>query len=161
MSALAPPAAASPRQVTGGGLTAEPALEATLAAIARAALPYEACGFLGGTIAGDGHVLASEAVAARNCEAGDRRRHFFIDPADLAAAERRFLDQGCDLIGFFHSHPGGRPVPSAEDIRRASGWPGYIHCIIGLTPDDRYGIQWYRTNQGHWLDLNISWGIAS
>lgn len=129
------------------------AVPPTLLAIARAAWPDEACGFLGGWAPVDGEWQVTRAMAAENRAEDEKQRRFFIEPSEIAAAEREFSRTGTDLIGFFHSHPGGRPCPSRDDIERASGWPGYIHCIIGLTLAEPHGIRWYRTGKDMWSEL--------
>ena len=36
-----------------------------------------------------------------------------------------------ELVGFYHSHPKGKPIPSQEDISDAY-WPDAIYVIAGL-----------------------------
>ncbi len=88
---------------------------ATLLAEAARAAPLECCGLLLGR--GD-RVL--EARAAANV-AADPARHFEIDPAALFAAHRAARSGSLELVGYYHSHPRGHPVPSATDCAHASG----------------------------------------
>jgi proteasome lid subunit RPN8/RPN11 len=88
---------------------------ATLIAEAARAAPQECCGLLLGR---DGRV--TEARRAANV-ADDPLRRFEIDPAALFAAHRAARDGGPQLLGYFHSHPTGHPVPSATDCEHASG----------------------------------------
>lgn len=88
---------------------------ATLLAEAAKAAPEECCGLL----LGRGEVLL-EARPAANV-AVDRLRHFEIDPAALFAAHRSAREGGPELLGYYHSHPTGHPVPSATDCEYASG----------------------------------------
>jgi len=88
---------------------------ATLVARAAQAAPEECCGLLLGR---GGRVV--EARAADNV-AEDRSRHFEIDPAALFAAHRNARSGGLELLGYYHSHPTGHPVPSATDCEHASG----------------------------------------
>ena len=53
--------------------------------------------------------------------APDPARHFEIDPAALFAAHRAERNGGPELLGYYHSHPAGHPVPSATDCEHASG----------------------------------------
>ena len=46
--------------------------------------------------------------------------------------ERRARAAGLEVVGFFHSHPGHPPDPSAFDRERA--WPYYSYLIVGLGP---------------------------
>ena len=94
---------------------------ATLLKEAARAAPEECCGLLLGRGG-----LVSEARAAANV-ADDRRRHFEVDPAALLKAHKEARSGGPELLGYFHSHPDGHPVPSAADCEHASGdarvWP--------------------------------------
>ncbi|MEO9469309.1 M67 family metallopeptidase [Parasphingorhabdus sp.] len=81
--------------------------------IAREEAPSEICGLLFGR---NGHV--SQAQRTRNV-AENPERHFEIDPAALIAAERSMRDSGADIIGYFHSHPGGNIEPSVTDAEMA------------------------------------------
>jgi desampylase len=82
---------------------------------AAKAAPNECCGLLLGQ---DGTVL--EVRPAANL-AADPSRHFEIDPAALFAAHRAERAGEGQLIGYYHSHPVGHPVPSATDCEHASG----------------------------------------
>lgn len=95
-------------QVTSGTI-------ATLLAEATKAAPRECCGLLLGQ---GGSVI--EALPAANL-AADPLRHFEIDPAALFAAHRAERAGGLQLLGYYHSHPAGHPLPSATDCDHASG----------------------------------------
>jgi len=88
---------------------------ATLLREAALAAPNECCGLLLGR---SGRVL--EARPARNI-AADPARHFEIDPAALFAAHRAARSSEPELLGYYHSHPQGHPLPSATDCEHASG----------------------------------------
>ncbi len=77
--------------------------------------PREACGLL----LGSGELI-ERAVACANA-AADPLRHFEIDPGALIAAHRAERAGGERLIGYWHSHPVGHPLPSATDCQHASG----------------------------------------
>lgn len=84
-------------------------------AASRAAGGDEACGLLFGTPATQAFpARIAEASVARNV-AADPARHFEIDPADLFDAMRRDRAGPARLVGVWHSHPNGRPEPSARD----------------------------------------------
>ena len=84
----------------------------------------EVCGLLFGTT---GRIEAAEACA--NVTANTARA-FEIDPAALFAAHRRALGGGLAVIGYYHSHPSGLPVPSPRDAAQAMG-DGAIWVILG------------------------------
>ena len=95
----------------------------TLRAKASAAHPRECCGLLlgyGGRIA--------IAVPCANV-AGDPLRHFEIDPAALIAAHRTEREGGAQVVGYYHSHPNGRTVPSATD-RASAARDGQLWAIV-------------------------------
>lgn len=87
----------------------------TLLAEAQAAAPRECCGLL----LGDGARIA-EAVPAYNVSPEPLTR-FEIDPAALMAAHKVARSGGPQLLGYFHSHPAGHPVPSATDCEHSTG----------------------------------------
>jgi desampylase len=83
---------------------------AAIIAAARAAHPHEACGILLGE---NGRITG--AVPAANIHP-DPATRFEIDPAALIAAYREAREPGApQVMGYFHSHPEGVPVPSATD----------------------------------------------
>jgi proteasome lid subunit RPN8/RPN11 len=88
---------------------------ATLLQEAARAAPNECCGLL----LGEGARI-SEARPAANV-ADDPARRFEIDPMALLAAHKAARVGGPALVGYFHSHPVGHPVPSATDCEHASG----------------------------------------
>jgi desampylase len=96
---------------------------AALLEVAAKTAPDECCGLLLGQ---DGTVL--EARPAANI-ALDPSRHFEIDPAALFAAHRAERGGGPQLVGYYHSHPEGHPVPSATDCEHSSG-DGRVWAII-------------------------------
>lgn len=89
-----------------------------LAAIADDAAqraPRECCGILlgkGGSI--------EEARPCRNVHETPERR-FEIDPVELVRAHREAREGGPEVIGYYHSHPGGSALPSATDRDLAPG----------------------------------------
>lgn len=88
---------------------------ATLREEAARAAPEECCGLL----LGEGERI-TEARPAENV-ADDRRTRFEIDPKALLAAYKAAREGGPKVIGYYHSHPDGHPVPSATDCDHASG----------------------------------------
>src|SRR6185503_12046732 len=86
-----------------------------LHAEAARAHPREACGLL----LGRGTRIEGIAPAA-NVHPEPLTR-FEIDPAALIAAHRAARAGGPELVGYYHSHPAGHPLPSATDCEHASG----------------------------------------
>lgn len=106
-------------------LTLAASLVDALVAEAVAAAPREACGLL----VGRGHVV-QRIVPARNVDQSPTR--YTIDPADHFAALRAARRDGLAVIGAYHSHPAGPPVPSPAD--RAEAAPDFLYLIVGLAP---------------------------
>lgn len=84
----------------------------------------EICGLLFGS--------ARAIDATERCAnvAADPARRFEIDPAALFAAHRRARAGGATVLGCYHSHPTGRPEPSATDAASAMG-DGAVWIILG------------------------------
>lgn len=96
---------------------------AGMLAAARAAFPEEACGLLLGQGA-----RITEARVTANVHALPET-HFEIDPQALIDAHRAARAGGAQVIGYFHSHPSGEPVPSSTDRAMAAG-DGRVWAII-------------------------------
>jgi len=88
---------------------------ATLLEEARAAAPLECCGLL----LGQGERVDAVVPAAN--VALDPAVRFEIDPAALFAAHRAARAGGPQILGYYHSHPSGHPVPSATDCEHSTG----------------------------------------
>jgi proteasome lid subunit RPN8/RPN11 len=74
----------------------------------------EICGLLTGSASAIAATLPCQNVAA------DPRRRFEIDPVALIAAHRAARQDGTAVIGHYHSHPTGNPIPSACDAAEAA-----------------------------------------
>ena len=85
---------------------------------ARSAAPLEACGLLVGRRDVDA-ITIEELVMSANLAEGDRRRRFMIDPQLHFETLRSLRGSAREVVGVFHSHPGGEPFPSASDAEMA------------------------------------------
>jgi proteasome lid subunit RPN8/RPN11 len=106
---------------------------AQIVAEARRDFPGECCGFLLGTRDGD-RTSVTEVRPAANARAGDPRAEaptarFAIAPDEVLGAHREAAARRLEVVGFYHSHPGGGAAPSQVD--RAHAWPGYRYLIVG------------------------------
>src|SRR4051812_34875261 len=96
---------------------------------ARAGFPHECCGLIIGTWEGqDARALALHA--ARNISGASDR--FEIEPGAHFAALKSARGAGQDLIGCYHSHPGGAAEPSHHDLAGA-GEDGFLWLIAALS----------------------------
>ncbi|HKT86565.1 MAG TPA: M67 family metallopeptidase [Novosphingobium sp.] len=96
---------------------------ATLRAEAARSAPRECCGVL----LGRGDRIEEVMPAANLAERPEIR--FEIDPVVLLAAHKAARAREVQVIGYYHSHPSGRAVPSPTDRERASG-DGRIWAIV-------------------------------
>ena len=90
---------------------------------AAASPAKEICGLVIGTV-------DVEAIVAAINVAIDPACSFEIDPVALFAAIRAERGGGDHLLGYYHSHPNGSPVPSPRDAEMAVG-DGKVWIIIG------------------------------
>ena len=92
----------------------------------EAAYPNEGCGVLLGRLE-EGRRVVQSFEPTRNRWSG-RDDRYLVDPGAL----RRLLDEedrgGYRVLGFYHSHPGSPPEPSATDLEHA--WPWYSYLIV-------------------------------
>jgi proteasome lid subunit RPN8/RPN11 len=120
--------------VTGGArrIALAPGVRARLLEAARRAGEREACGLLVGTRA-DGAARVLEAPELSNATGGDARTSFALDALEVARAERAARAVGLELLGAWHSHPGGDAAASQRDADEAQ--PGWWTLIVAL-PDE-------------------------
>lgn len=104
------------------GIRVASSVIATVVAESASAAPAECCGLL---LGGD----AIERVVPAANVAADPLRHFEIDPQALISAHRAARQGGPQVLGYYHSHPSGHPVPSATDCAHAGG-DGRIWAIV-------------------------------
>lgn len=91
----------------------------------EAAFPREACGLLLGFVRPSGNIEVTSVFPSKNV-ANDSSNSFEIDPAlrfrlmrESAANSIKSESAVPEIVGHYHSHPNGAPVPSDEDIRMA------------------------------------------
>lgn len=95
----------------------------------------EICGVLAGERDADETARVDAVHRAENV-ADTPRTRYLIDPEEQLSIIERIEDAGREVVGFYHSHPEGPPVPSETDAERAA-WPGYSYaiCVPGDRPD--------------------------
>ena len=116
--------------VADRGLTIPSAVADALLAHARAELPNEACGLLGGDLALG---RATTFHPARNAEASPLR--YNVHPDDLVRIVYAIEDDGQDLVAIFHSHTRSPAIPSATD-RRTAQYPDAYYLLATLADPD-------------------------
>ena len=88
---------------------------ATLIHEARAAGQHECCGLL----LGHAERIDMAVPAANVSQRPDVQ--FEIDPQALFATHKAARSGGRQLLGYYHSHPTGHPIPSATDCEHSTG----------------------------------------
>lgn len=106
-----------------GDLPVPSELRVKLIAEARAAHPHECCGLLLGE---GGRITHAQPTANLH---RDPASHFEIDPRALIDALKAERAGGAQVIGYYHSHPTGDPVPSATD-RAQAAHDGKVWAIV-------------------------------
>ena len=104
---------------------------------ARRTVPDECCGLLIGatsmtaartpTRASDADVQIDSSTPARNLRQSPTR--YLIDPVDHFGAIREARARGRTVVGGYHSHPSGPPIPSDTDHRAASD-ASFLYLIV-------------------------------
>ncbi|GBF76123.1 hypothetical protein PA598K_04571 [Paenibacillus sp. 598K] len=107
------------------------------------ALPAEACGLL---LSRDDDLTIDCIVPIRNSSPSPERR-FSFDPRDWIKAFYDAQKNQQHLVGFFHSHPSGAPLPSATDYAGLPQGYGGIYCIVSAAPDAPL-VKAYREHDG-------------
>lgn len=101
---------------------------------ARDGAPEEVCGLLAGTIQDGAHVV-ERVFRIRNAHSRPVGE-YLLDPAEHLRVTLHVEDDlGLQVIGFYHSHPGGPPRFSATDAARAT-WPGVSYLLVWLRPQE-------------------------
>ena len=116
---------------------------------ARAAGDEETCGLLVGRREAVRFRVA-RTVACRNAAPESRRSsRFEIDPRRLIEEERVARGSGEEVVGFYHSHPAGDPVPSPVDRTYMGLWPGTVWVIVsGRASAKRGGVRAWSFDPG-------------
>jgi proteasome lid subunit RPN8/RPN11 len=93
---------------------------------ARRDAPRECCGFLVGR---GGQIRFS--LPMTNVARGVAR--YRIDPREHIDVRRRLRQSTppLEIVGVYHSHPAGAPVPSRRDLADAN-YREWLHVIVGL-----------------------------
>lgn len=95
---------------------------------ARAGAPEEVVGVL----AGERGERSTATTVERATNAADAPRTTYeIAPAELLELVDGIEERGLDVVGFYHSHPAGPPVPSETD-RRQAAWVDHSYVIVSL-----------------------------
>jgi proteasome lid subunit RPN8/RPN11 len=115
-----------------------------MVAHARADLPNECCGMVGGT---EGEAIV--VIPVINSAASPLR--FEMDPQGQYNALKAIEDDGKEMLAIYHSHTKSAAYPSQTDVNQAVNWPDAIYLIVSLQDEDAPEVK------GYWLkDLAIA-----
>src|SRR5712691_5892575 len=92
--------------------------------------PYECCGLLIGIFADRRKVVVETYAISNAREEEAKRNRFLIRPEELMRGEKYAREKRLDVVGFYHSHPDDRPVPSRYDLDHA--WPTYSYVVVAV-----------------------------
>jgi proteasome lid subunit RPN8/RPN11 len=95
----------------------------------EAAYPLECCGILTGC--SDGAIRTVTRAVPTDNSSTHPRNHYEIAPIDLIRTEREARAAGCEILGFYHSHPDHPAQWSPTDLAEAH-WLGCSYLITAI-----------------------------
>ncbi len=102
-------------------------LQARIKAQMEGTYPNEGGGFLLGTPNGDS-VQINEIIQIDNVfEAEEQYHRYAMTPQDWMRLEDEADARGLSLVGYYHSHPNARAIPSVYD--RDHALPNFVYII--------------------------------
>ncbi len=94
--------------------------------------PFECGGMLIGTLNADGSKEVVETFSLENSSTEDQKNRVLILPRDVLRAERYARSQKLEVIGYYHSHPEDKAIPSQYDLDHALPvWSYIIVSVMG------------------------------
>jgi proteasome lid subunit RPN8/RPN11 len=102
-----------------------PTVLAEIEAHARAAAPAECCGVLLGV-----RGIATRVLRGRNAEPRSPETAYVLDHSTQLAALDLEIAGEAEVVGYYHSHPTGRPVFSKRDVDLAQDEALYVICSL-------------------------------
>ncbi len=113
----------------------KPALAQAIVEHAKRDIPNECCGVIIGV-----GIEGQEVVAIPNI-ASQQDQHYRMDDQSLSEIFFRAQRENREIIGFYHSHPNGDPIPSQTDIHLAA-YPNTAYVIVGLQGSEAQLAAW-------------------
>ena len=120
------PSKRPPRPPCNGRLEIAPTVRAHMLACAAEGYPQEACGILVGRSDGEARVVERLIPTANRWS--ERHDRYLVDPQSVRRALAGEDAGGPHVLGFYHSHPDGPPVPTGCD--RMLAWRWYYYVIV-------------------------------
>lgn len=102
-----------------------------IAAHAERDYPHECGGMMIGTFSETKKTVVETVPLENAREEEARHNRVLILPKDVLRAERYAREKGLDLVGYYHSHPDDKAVPSQYDLDHALPvWSYVIASVI-------------------------------
>src|SRR2546426_9700179 len=93
--------------------------------------PFECCRLLIGRFDANSRKAVMETYPISNAREEEKKRNrFLITPEELMRGEKYAREKSLDVVGFYHSHPDDRAVPSKYDLDHA--WPTYSYIVVAV-----------------------------
>ena len=92
--------------------------------------PFECCGLMLGRFEGHSKTVVETYPISNAREEEAKRNRFLIRPEELMRGEKYAREKTLEVVGFYHSHPDDRAVPSQYDLEHA--WPVYSYVVISV-----------------------------
>jgi len=93
--------------------------------------PFECCGLMLGQFDNNSRKTVVETYPISNArEEEAKRNRFLIRPEELVRGEKYAREKNLEVVGFYHSHPDDRAVPSQYDLEHA--WPTYSYIVVSV-----------------------------
>jgi len=136
------------RRAPAPGVILPPLVKRAVLSQAVREAPLECCGLL----VGRGRDVMFAVACSNAAQSETRYRIAPREHIDVRRALRRFSPP-LDIIGVYHSHPSGRPVPSPTDVADAA-YPEWIYLIVGRA-GGRPAMRAYQIRQGQARALRV------
>jgi [CysO sulfur-carrier protein]-S-L-cysteine hydrolase len=120
-----------------------------IVAHARADLPNECCGMVGGRD-GEAHVV----IRVTNAAASPLR--YEMDSQEQYNALKAIEEEGGELLAIYHSHTKSAAYPSQTDVNQAVAWPEQIYLIVSLADEDAPSVKGYLLKDLRIADAEIT-----
>lgn len=130
-----------------GALILSPSHLSQIIAHLKAGKPNEACGLLAGQ---NGRVTKVYLMA----NAAGSPVRYSMEPEALIQVIEEIEERGWDLVGIFHSHPGGPLSPSATDIAEAY-YPDSAYVICAPDAAGRWQAKAFEIREGRVREIRL------